>query len=756
MATMCAAARPAIRRVGVRRVLVLAMLFGATGHACIASQASVAPGLIIPEDVDAPSRVAMVNDTLGLRQIQTFSMSPDRRHYAIFVQQADPVANAYHSGWFVGDVSGGALLPVGDGGDVRFNVVSTGAVPGDLLRPKVRWSADGKWIAYTLKRGDEVQLWRSRTDGALQEQVTRNASDVDDFIWAAQGERLYFTAGRPRVERQAQARQRERLGYRYDDDLMTLSDLMKPVMREVPERNLPVWAVEPGKMLERLATDTERTEYARLQANYKGADPAGLLPNTAQSVVTHANGAKAWLEPKSPGSAELTVVALRAGHPDSAPLRGEAAGASGQIGRLWWSDDGRRVLFLRRDAIARGGIGDYSLRAWTPGEGSTAELLTMSDTFLGDWEQSAVVDGQLIVSRETLSLPRHIAAIDLADRSIKMLADVNPELRNLRIGRVERLEWDLPKFDWNAPGAPLAGAFPPRGSGYVLYPPDYEPGKKYPVFIDPYAVSGFGKSAGNEHPVQAYAANGIVVLRLSYPLPDLSALGPSDKQGEIIARLYSAELGYPYMSMLMGSTLRALDEAIKRGFVDETRVGIGGVSQGTLTPLYILQKHDRITAISISASSWGLEEYYWPTRKARAGMGYDWRPSPATEAGREYWRRIDIAEHVDEIEAPILMHHALGETLVALRFMRHLADAGKPYDAYVYTNEFHVKWQPAHLQAIQQRNLDWFRFWLQDYESAEFGDSDDEAARRDQYQRWHELRRLQCNNPRSLRDYCGN
>jgi hypothetical protein len=41
----------------------------------------------------------------------------------------------------------------------------------------------------------------------------------------------------------------------------------------------------------------------------------------------------------------------------------------------------------------------------------------------------------------------------------------------------------------------------------------------------------------------------------------------------------------------------------------------------------------------------------------------------------------DIAEKIDQVEAPILMHHSLSEAHIALKFMRHLDDEGKPYDA---------------------------------------------------------------------------
>ena len=36
-------------------------------------------------------------------------------------------------------------------------------------------------LAYLLKHDGEVQLWRSRSDGSLTEQLTRSAADIQDF-----------------------------------------------------------------------------------------------------------------------------------------------------------------------------------------------------------------------------------------------------------------------------------------------------------------------------------------------------------------------------------------------------------------------------------------------------------------------------------------------------------------------------------------------------------------------------------------------
>jgi dipeptidyl aminopeptidase/acylaminoacyl peptidase len=210
---------------------------------------------------------------------------------------------------------------------------------------------------------------------------------------------------------------------------------------------------------------------------------------------------------------------------------------------------------------------------------------------------------------------------------------------------------------------------------------------------------------------------------------------------------YSADLDFPHLTMLMDSTIRGMDLVATRGFIDESRVGIGGVSHGTFVPLYMMQKHDRIAAISISSPTWGPMQYYGSSRKAlEATKEYSWAVNPDGE-GREYWSKFDIADHIDQIEAPILMNLAAHETYALVRFIRNLADNERPYDAYVFPDETHMKWQPAHLYNIMLRNLDWFRFWLQDYEDAV-------PEKEGQYARWRKLRELQCKNPRSPRDYC--
>src|SRR3546814_14980726 len=41
-----------------------------------------------------------------------------------------------------------------------------------------------------------------------------------------------------------------------------------------------------------------------------------------------------------------------------------------------------------------------------------------------------------------------------------------------------------------------------------------------------------------------------------------------------------------------------------------------------------------------------------------------------------------------------------------------LVQAGIPSDLYIFPDEDHIKWQPAHRLAVYERNLAWFNFWL--------------------------------------------
>jgi dipeptidyl aminopeptidase/acylaminoacyl peptidase len=693
-----------------------------------------APSVTIADETTSVPRAITVDDMIALRRVDAFGLSPDRRRFAILVRRADPRTNEYRTGWFVGSVQGGALTYVGDGGRAWLRVAPNGRITGPIEAREVRWSADGQWIAYTLRRDGEVQLWRSKYDGSVQEQLTHNPADVRAFTWSDDGRTLYFNVGTPRAELQARAAAKDREGYRYDEDLSFFVDFMLPQHIRRPETALAVWRIDPGAQQERVGDEADRAAFERARLRDAGGreTPFGAVLDAVIPPVLRADGARVWLARSGSSSVILRVVAaLSAAGTAATPCA--AAECSGTIKKVWWSEDGKRVLFWRTE-----GVGDATeaVYSWIPPRPSVSVVWRGRDDALETCEQAA--GDRLLCARSTSTRPVHMASIDLRSGQVREVAEINPEFRSIRLGKVERFEWDTPQFPWSAPGGQLEGLYPARAFGYIIYPPDFDPRKKYPVFIEPYAAFGFDvPTLHGEQPLHVYAANGFVVLNTQFPV-DTGYIDRLQRYGAAGPKLiYSAELGFPHLTMLMESTVRALDTTAARGFIDEQRVGIGGVSHGSFVPMYMMQKYNRLAALSISSPGWDPAEYYVATQAGRqliaAAGGEDWQVDPEAPGGREFWRQINIADHIDAIEAPILMNLSAHETYAAARLIRELADAGLAYDAYVYPQETHIKWQPAHLQAIMVRNVDWFRFWLQNVE-------DGDPAKAEQYRRWRELR----------------
>lgn len=727
------------RRAALTRVAAAAfMIVGALAPTISGAQADDdGDGIAIPERVNGAARAVTIADLASIRDIDSLCLSPDASQFAILVRQGDPSANAYRTAWFVGNVTGGRLVPVGDGGEARLMTLPVVGQTGDWSASACRFSPDGRWIAYTAQRDGEIQLWKSRIDGRGQRRLTRNAADVTDFFWTNDSRRLLFSVGVMRETRDARASEHARQGYLLQDFHVLFRAINPGSPASPPETERRIWRVDANGAHERPGDAAETDQFARLQRLASGTingadfDPRSFSAALAPPVQG-ADGSAAWLERSDPaqdGILPFARLMARLGE-DRASIACEADVCVGQVFRkIWWSHDGNEILFWRID-----GPTDlyHSLYAWSPTSGRVRTIVSSPAHMLRDCQIGST---SIICLRETPLEPRHVAAIDIETGEISRIGDVNPEFSQFNLGHVERIEWETP------PDVAERG-YAPRAGGFILYPPGYDPSRTYPVFVAPYTAGGFLRGdVGDEQPLLVYAANGFIVVNTAFPHAiRASAYGDAAAR---IARAYDPALNYPHLSMLAESTFRALDLAAARASTDRQRVGIGGVSHGAFVPLYMTQLRDRFAALSVAHGSWNQSEYYM----SRLPFPYGENPAPLWPEDAQFWAPIDLAQHLDTIEAPILFHFSDREVTGAASLVRRMSDAHLAFEAFSFPNELHLKWQPAHRLAIYNRNLDWFRFWLQDIE-------DPDPAKAEQYERWRQLRDLQCRNPRSLRNYC--
>jgi hypothetical protein len=170
------------------------------------------------------------------------------------------------------------------------------------------------------------------------------------------------------------------------------------------------------------------------------------------------------------------------------------------------------------------------------------------------------------------------------------------------------------------------------------------------------------------------------------------------------------------------------------GKIDPDRVGMGGLSFGTEVTLWTAVNSDLLAAASVSSPIMSSDYYLFGSLKGKLffdGLEKYWQLG-TLEATPERWNLFSLKPNLDSVRAPILMQMPEQEYIMALDYAIPLI-LDQRADLYVFPNEPHQKFQPKHKLAAYERNLDWFRFWLQDYE-----DPDPTKAR--QYSHWREMR----------------
>jgi dipeptidyl aminopeptidase/acylaminoacyl peptidase len=245
---------------------------------------------------------------------------------------------------------------------------------------------------------------------------------------------------------------------------------------------------------------------------------------------------------------------------DQAPPRGGASEP------LVWTPDGRTIIItttehgtsnLMRFDVATGKsepltTGEHAIESYSATPNASRFALTISDpTHIGD-----------------------VYVLDAATKQVKQLTRINDSLFS---------QLDLPK-----PEQLWYRSFDGRKiEGWILKPPGFEPGKKYPLILEihggPHTAYGYTFF----HEFQWMAAKGYVVL---YTNPRGST-SYGQEFGNIIQYRYP---GDDYKDLMV-----AVDTLLGRGYIDEKRLGVtGGSGGGLLTNWTVTQTHRFAAAVS--------------------------------------------------------------------------------------------------------------------------------------------------------------
>jgi len=651
----------------------------------------------------APRRLVEVAD------LSSPVISPDGRHVAFRVEQANIERDTIITTWYVQDVEGAAPpLRVSDGGFAMhaFHGLSSPEVPV--------WSQDGHWIYYRAMVDGRIDVWRAAVDGSAAEAVTGSSADVRDFALDADGRTLLYSVGPTREQVAAAERAQYDQGVRLDKSV----PIGQPLFRSGFIDGRPATQrYRGGKELERagLLADVEERWFTldMVTGQQREQPPAARQAVAAESMpgqeggaweraIDRQRGRIAMLARSGDGQglyvqphSELTVRLDPAGRRSTTCQAGECRNKT--ITDIQWRPGGE-VLFTVTDRDAGS---SQSIFRWNVETGSVIPVVQANGLVNGgrDLLGSCGVSARVMVCvAAEADRPPYLERIELDTGERRTLFEPNAALA-IDIAATtpaRRLRWT------DANGQVFSGYF---------FPARQRSGAAPPLFVNYYQCSGFVRGGtGDEWPLVSLAAQGIAALCINYaPLP----LDAVDRYNQGLSAVRSA-----------------IDLLASTGEIDRSRVGMGGLSLGAEVTLWTLVNSDLLSAASVSSPvqtplTYELRSLYDDTFFPALEKYWQLR---APEATPERWQTLSPVFHLDKVQAPIIMQLPEQEYLQALDYAVPLIKAGLS-ELYVFPDEAHFKFMPKHRLAVYQRNLDWFKFWLLDQE-------DPDRSRREQFMRW--------------------
>lgn len=303
----------------------------------------------------------------------------------------------------------------------------------------------------------------------------------------------------------------------------------------------------------------------------------------------------------------------------------------GTVNGFIWSEDGSKIYY---SAPVGGTVHVFQIDVLASKRGkSTPKQITA-----GQFDVNGIV-GQsgdhLVVYRRDMNHATEIYNLHIATGEMKQLSAANDEIyEDIKMSRIEK------RMVKTTDGKDMVT--------WVIYPPDFDPKKKYPTLLycqggPQGALSQFYSFRWN---FQLMAAHGYIVVA-----PNRRGMpGHGVEWNEQISKDYGGQNMKDYLS--------AIDDVAKESYVDKDRMGCVGASYGGYSVFYLASRHEGRFKSFIShdgifnwRSMYGTTEELFFVNWDIGGAYWDKKNAAAQKSYAEF-NPIDF---VDKWDSPILI-----------------------------------------------------------------------------------------------------
>jgi dipeptidyl aminopeptidase/acylaminoacyl peptidase len=670
--------------------------------------------------VGAAKEPLRLSDVVEQREPLSPRISPDGRVVAFLVSRASVTANNYSTELYVVAPSSEPRKILGE--------TSIGAL---------EWTPDGRSLTAILPRGGKIALWTIPLEGGDPRPLFEHPTRVQQYHWSPDASRLVFvTSEEPTPEERAAIENR---GIVYDDTVHGIRNFTGRSWGSAPKPQ-QIWLWERGAArANRLALDLSTVaglgsirwspDGERLALEYVprggaedslGGTHIAVIDVTRASirpVVTWRSASRGvdW----SPDSRALSFASMGPIDPvvrfyenrmipyivrldEKEPRPVGLPSPLRFLSTSWWNAAGDGLLFEYEDR-SRSTLYRVPLSG-----GSPAPVLGGTDHYSSfDFDRGR---RRAACLRQSFARPPEIALVDIDKGEPQTLTDLNPQFRGINLVEGKEVRW--------------SNRYGHETNGFLMLPPGSRSGERRPLLIVLYYFSNkFTTQAQwiTSYPAQNFASAGFAVLLMNYPYELGWKYG--DFKGAALSQAYNP----------LASIEKAVEMLASQGIADPKRTGIMGWSFGAWLVEFAITHSDLFRAASAGEGGLNNAGQYWVTGSSAMRYYLDgFFSGPPLGKTYDNYREVSPALNTDRIAAPLLREYGPDVGVQSLEFYAMARKLGKPVEQVIYPGAPHVLNRPSQRIASMERNLDWFRFWLQHYE-------DPAPEKREQYARWKAL-----------------
>lgn len=294
-----------------------------------------------------------------------------------------------------------------------------------------------------------------------------------------------------------------------------------------------------------------------------------------------------------------------------------------------------------------------------------------------------------------------------------LLLNLNPQLRGIALARAHLVTWDWSK------GRPITAG--------LYYPPNYQPGRRYPLVIQTHGFELNRFEYWGGYPVsdaaQPLAAQGIFVLQVN----DTSLrLQEKPKTGQLEEVRRAVKIYRTAIAYLAG-----------KGLIDPRRVGIIGYSHTCFFVDWSLTHDPHLfAAASVTEGGDGSPMEYMLSMMGSVITQSLYGGPPFGKTLKNWVKRAPIF-HVNRVHTPLLLvvPHPKVTTLFEWEWLHGLRELKRPVQMLVLDGrikDMHIMRVPDSIAVASGANVDWFDFWLKGKEARG-------PVTRGEYRHWERL-----------------